>query len=102
MILPRIGARMTIRLTIDTAGRVEIPKQLRDQLHLEAGDSLEMESAGEQITLRPVRRDTGSLTQQQGVWIFHSGQPLPASVTDELLQQIRDERDLANLGQQEE
>jgi hypothetical protein len=62
-----------------------------------AGDSLELESAGEQITLRPVR-GTGPLSKKQGVWVFHSGHPLPASATDDLLRQIREDRDLANLG----
>ncbi len=88
---------MSTRLTIDKAGRVVIPKPLREELHLEPGDSLEMESTGDQITLRPVR-GTGPLAKEQGVWVFHSGQPLPASATDEMLQQIREERDLANLG----
>jgi AbrB family looped-hinge helix DNA binding protein len=87
---------MTIRVTIDKAGRVVVPKPLREELHLEPGDALEMESAGEQITLRPVR-GTGPLTKEQGVWVFHTGQPLPASATDEMLQQIREERDLVNL-----
>ncbi|MBV9762352.1 MAG: AbrB/MazE/SpoVT family DNA-binding domain-containing protein [Acidobacteriaceae bacterium] len=88
---------MNTRLTMDKAGRVVIPKPLREQLHLEPGDALEMESAGEQITLRPVR-GTGPLTKEHGVWVFHSGQPLLASATEEMLQQIREERDLANLG----
>jgi AbrB family looped-hinge helix DNA binding protein len=48
---------MNTRLTIDKAGRVVILKPLREELHLEPGDSLEMESAGEQIILRPVRWD---------------------------------------------
>ena len=68
--------------------------------HLEPGDALEMESVGEQITLRPVR-GTGPLTKEHGVWVFHTGQPLPASSTDEMLKQIREERALANLGQGE-
>jgi hypothetical protein len=59
-----------------------------------------MESAGEQITLRPVR-GTGPLTKEQGVWVFRTGQPLPASATDEMLQQLREERDMVNLGQGE-
>ena len=46
-----------------------------------------MESAGEQITLRPVR-GTGPLTKEHGVWVFRTGQPLPASATDEVLQKI--------------
>lgn len=87
-------------LTIDKAGRVVIPKPLREELHLEPGDALEMESAGEQITLRPVR-GTGPLTEEHGIWVFRTGQPLPASTTDETLQQIREERDAANLGKGE-
>lgn len=91
---------MTTRLIIDRAGRVVIPKSLREELHLEAGDALEMATAGEQITLRPVR-GTGPLTKEHGVWVFHSGQPLAASATDDMLQQIRKERDLVNLGKPE-
>ena len=59
-----------------------------------------MESAGEQITLRPVR-GTGPLAKEHGIWVFRTGQPLPASATDEMLQQIRGERDMANLGKNE-
>jgi AbrB family looped-hinge helix DNA binding protein len=88
---------MKVRVTLDKAGRIVIPKQLREELHLEPGDALEMENAGEQITLRPVR-GAGPLTIERGVWVFHTGQPLPASTTHEVLQQIREERDLANLG----
>ena len=91
---------MNTRLVIDKAGRVVIPKPLREELHLEAGDALEMESAGDQIMLRPLR-GTGPLTKEHGVWVFHSGQPLSAYATDEMLQQLREERDLANLGKGE-
>jgi AbrB family looped-hinge helix DNA binding protein len=88
---------MTTRLVIDKAGRVVIPKPVREKLHLEQGDSLELESSGEQITLRPVR-GTGPLTKEHGIWVFHSEEPLPASATNEMLRQIREERDMANLG----
>jgi AbrB family looped-hinge helix DNA binding protein len=86
---------MVTQLTIDKAGRIVLPKALRDELHLEAGDALEVEKAGEEITLRPVR-GTGPLTKEQGVWVFRTGEPIAASVTDDLLQQIRSERDSAN------
>jgi AbrB family looped-hinge helix DNA binding protein len=91
---------MNSRLTIDKAGRVVIPKPLREQLHLEPGDALEMETAGEQITLRPVR-GSSPLRKERGVWVFHTGQPLSASASEEMLQQIREERDLNNLGKGE-
>lgn len=77
--------------------RVVIPKPLRDELQLEPGDSLELESVGENIALRPVC-GTGPLTKEQAVWVFYSGQSLPASVTDEVLQKVRKERDVANFG----
>jgi AbrB family looped-hinge helix DNA binding protein len=89
---------MSTRLIIDKAGRIVIPKPLRDELHLEPGDALEMDSVGEQITLRPVR-GTGPLTKEHGVWVFRSGQGLPASATDEMLELIRKERDRVNLGE---
>ncbi len=87
-------------LSIDKAGRIVIPKTLREELHLEPGDSLEVDSGGDQITLRPVR-GTGPLMKEQGVWVFRTGQPLAASATDDTLQRVREERDLANLGKAE-
>ena len=86
-----------MRLTIDKAGRVVIPKPPREELHLEAGDALELETAGDQIMLRPVRGAV-PLTKRQGIWIFRTGRPLPASSTDDVLQEIRKERDIVNLG----
>jgi AbrB family looped-hinge helix DNA binding protein len=88
---------MNARLVMDKAGRVVIPKPLREELQLEPGDALELESGGEQITLRPAR-GTGPLRNEHGIWVLHTGEPLPVSATDDLLRQIREERDLANLG----
>jgi len=50
---PTYDAIVSTRLVIDKAGRVVIPKPLRDELYLEPGDSLEMEASGEQITFAP-------------------------------------------------
>jgi AbrB family looped-hinge helix DNA binding protein len=88
---------MKSHLVLDKAGRIVIPKPLREALNLEPGDALELERAGEEITLRPVR-GSGPLTKEQGVWVFRTGQPLTAAATDEVLQRIREERDRANRG----
>lgn len=88
---------MHTRILIDKAGRIVIPKPLREELKLEAGDALELESAGERILLRPVR-GSGPLTKEHGVWVFRTGQPMPASMSDDVLHRIREERDQANLG----
>ena len=83
---------MKSRLIIDQA--VAIPQPSREEVPLEAGEGVDMQSAGEPSLLRR----TGPLTKEHGVWVFRAGQPLPASATDEALRQIREERDLANLG----
>jgi AbrB family looped-hinge helix DNA binding protein len=88
---------MTTQITIDSAGRVVIPKPLRDALDLAPGDTLDLESAGESITLRPTRSAV-PLTKEKGVWVFRIGQPLDYMETETVLDQIRAERDLHNLG----
>jgi AbrB family looped-hinge helix DNA binding protein len=88
---------MNTRITVDSAGRILLPKSLREELHLGPGDTLELESAGDQITLRPTR-GTSQLTKEKGVWVFRGGAPLPAAVTDETLRQIREKRDQQNAG----
>ena len=88
---------MLTRLTIDGAGRVVIPKPLRDELDLAPGDTLELETAGESITLRPTRGAL-PLTREKGVWVFRTNHPLPSSVADDILDRIRTDRDQHNLG----
>lgn len=57
-----------------------IPKLLRNKLHLGPGDTLQLESEGEQITLRPTR-PVALLKKESGVWVFQ-GEPTDASITD--------------------
>ena len=87
---------MTAKLSLDKAGRVVIPKQLRDELQLAAGDSLELENHGDQITLRPIRSNM-PIRKEDGVWVFRSGQPCNASIRD-LIDEGREERHQSILG----
>jgi AbrB family looped-hinge helix DNA binding protein len=80
-------------VTIDKAGRVVIPKRVRDALGLQPGDALELQSAGEQITIRPVRQ-TMPLRREHGIWVYRSGKPLPPGVVEETLRALRREREL--------
>jgi len=89
---------MTGKLTLDKAGRVVLPKPLRDELRLEPGDALEIESTGEEITLRPLRGQA-QLRKKQGVWVFRTGEPLSASETEKVLRQVRHERESEVLDQ---
>ena len=87
---------MTNLLTLDKAGRVVLPKPVRDELQLSAGDSLELESSEDQIVLRPVRGN-GPLRKKRGGWGFRTGQPLSAETVNRAIMQGRRERDDLNL-----
>lgn len=80
---------MNVRLTIDKAGRVVIPKPLREHLKLTPGDTLELETEGDRITLRPIH-PTASLRKELGVWVYHS-EPVNTSIPD-LIEQEREKR----------
>lgn len=96
-VLPFYIATMSLTVTLDKAGRVVIPKTLRDELHLEPGDTLELESEGEKMLLRPMRT-TSPLKKERGVWVFRTGKNLPAVDTDKALRDIRQQRDRRNRG----
>jgi AbrB family looped-hinge helix DNA binding protein len=88
---------MSTTVTLDKAGRVVIPKILRDELRLEAGDTLQLESEGERMTLQPVRSAT-PLRKEHGVWVFRTGKKLSASVTDKVLTESRERQGRENRG----
>jgi len=71
---------MTTKLRLDRAGRVLIPKSLRQELHLCPGDALQLNSEGEEIRLRPVRAEA-LLRKESGVWVYQ-GEPTDASIPD--------------------
>ena len=81
---------MVFRLRIDGAGRVVIPKALRDALRLEPGDTLEVEREGESLTMRPVRERL-ALRKEYGIRVYRQGSPPPADI-EGLLAEIREER----------
>jgi len=80
---------VTTKITLDKAGRVVLPKPLRDQLQLGPGDSLQLESEGEQITLRPIR-PKATLKKEYGIWVYQ-GEATEASIPD-LIDRERDKR----------
>jgi AbrB family looped-hinge helix DNA binding protein len=80
---------MTTKVTLDKAGRVVLPKPLRDQMQLAAGDTLQLESEGESITLRPVR-PKATLKKECGIWVYQ-GDSTDTSIPD-LLDHEREKR----------
>ncbi len=88
---------MTAKLTIDKAGRVVLPKPVRDDLQLAPGDALDLESTGDSITLRPCRGHA-PLRKKRGVWVLSSGERITNVDVVKIVDQVRRERDEHVLG----
>jgi len=60
---------MTLR--IDKAGRIVVPKPLRERLGLLAGMELEVDEGADGLTLKPVSQKP-SMVREKGFWV-HQG-----------------------------
>ena len=88
---------MRSKVILDRAGRVVLPKTLRDELHLSPGDTLDLTVRGDEVTLRP-RRGVTPLQKERGVWVFRTGKPLTAVETEDTLRNLRAQRHRQNAG----
>lgn len=88
---------MSNQVTLDKAGRIVLPKPLRDELRLQAGDTLEVESSSDEITLRPTRGNA-QLRKKHGIWVYRSGEPLSQADVDKTVREVREERENQILG----
>lgn len=91
-IKPGKMAFMNTMVTIDAAGRIIIPKAIRDALRLASGDMLSLESDGESVTLRTMRPEA-PLKKERGIWVFRSGRKMLAEETNRALEEVRSGRD---------
>jgi AbrB family looped-hinge helix DNA binding protein len=60
---------MSTMVTIDSAGRVVLPKRVRDHHGLGAGSELELDDSGTEIKLRPVQ-SVSPLKEINGFLVF--------------------------------
>jgi AbrB family looped-hinge helix DNA binding protein len=89
---------MNSQVTLDRAGRVVLPKILRDKMRLSPGDTFDLTIKGDEVTLRP-RRGATPLQKERGVWVCRTGKPLTADETTETLRNIRTPRHRQNAGE---
>ena len=57
-------------VTIDSAGRIVVPKSLRERFNLIAGTELDMEVSGECLQLRKVGAEP-ALVRKKGILVHH-------------------------------
>ena len=63
---------MATTISIDKAGRIVIPRRLREALGIAGETELEIQQEGESIVLR--HKPAGPrMVQERGVWVFESG-----------------------------
>ncbi len=83
----------TETIQIDKAGRVVLPKPLRDHFNLLPGDKLRLSVEGKSIKLEPTDV-AGTLVRKGRVLVFRGdfSEPLTTARVDELLHETREER----------
>ena len=59
-------------ITIDRAGRLVVPKSLRERFNLVVGTELEIEVSGECLQLRKVGAEP-ALVKKKGILVHHGG-----------------------------
>jgi AbrB family looped-hinge helix DNA binding protein len=83
---------MATRIPIDKAGRVVLPKALREKMRVEAGDDLLVEAEGDRITLRPLRQEA-RLKKELGIWVYQgesSSRSIPELIDAEREKRVRE------------
>jgi AbrB family looped-hinge helix DNA binding protein len=79
-----------MNVTIDSAGRIVLPKRVRDRFRLAAGAILELEERPEGLILRPVDQSP-SMIRRDGLWV-HLGKVPHSFRWERIVEDAREER----------
>ena len=82
---------MNTTVEIDKAGRIVVPKKLREALHLIPGTRLKVERQGESLLLEPDFPEP-QLILKDGMWVMTGGKAVSSEEVSRLIQQAYDER----------
>jgi AbrB family looped-hinge helix DNA binding protein len=79
---------MTIK--IDKAGRIVLPKPVRERFQLREGSELVIEEGSDGVTLKPVGQRS-SMVQEKGMWV-HLGKVPRGFDWGKVVESVREER----------
>jgi len=79
-----------MHIKLDQAGRVVLPKKVRDRLGLHKNSKLELEESAEGIVLKPVLEEP--MWVRENGWLVFRGRPDGHVDWDRLVEQDREER----------
>ena len=96
MVYGKINTMKSTTVSIDKAGRIVLPKPLRERFHLMAGDCLQIAVENGNIRLTPMG-STPALVRMRGWWV-HRG--VPSTPLTPAVEALREERmlELARIG----
>lgn len=80
-----------MHVTIDKAGRIVVPKALRERFGLREGSEIEIEESSEGILLKPEAQQGGLVRDKHGRLVF-TGRPVGKINWDRLVDDMREER----------
>ena len=79
-----------MKLRMDNAGRIVLPKPLRKRLGLQSDGEFEVVEQADGILLRP-QRPQPAMVRVRGFWV-HQGVPEPGTDWDRVVDDVREER----------
>lgn len=86
-------AANSVTVTIDKAGRLVLPKAMRDALHLKPGSSLEVERRDDELILRTSQPDA-EIIYKNGIPVLRTrGGALTLEMVNDVLREGYEERE---------
>jgi AbrB family looped-hinge helix DNA binding protein len=82
---------MSAIVEIDKAGRIVIPKKMRDAMGLKAGTRLRLERTGDLLVMEPLA-DEAHLEMRDGLLVMVGGPPVTVEDVNEAIRQGYEER----------